>query len=736
MKRTHPRGRHLLSHAQRKRLPISRWVLLALFCIALVLHAQQNPTETFKVEATDVVVDVNVTDRNGHHVPGLTAQDFTVKEDGVPQRIASFSESRDAEPVATGAANSEANRSNSAGALRGSAAHPRLLTVVMDLSDTRPENLRKSGDAVLKYLEKKLSPNDYVAIYYIDRGLRLGLPFTNDLQQARAALQRLGLSTARSSLSSTDRDLVQDQIDELYRRIHREAPLGMAGEAVPSRSAPDVALLQRELQTLRTYLITQNTLQAKAVFVALRAICLSYKDLPGRKNVVLFSQGFLYADDARPQMEAVADAANRSNVALYVIDPVGLEFSSGVLGQGGDNVVSQMVEIAGQGPAAVGEGHGLSKFDNMRNLGESTRNQQLEWLADITGGLMVKNTNDMGPAFARVVDDARDFYTISYQPANKDFDGKFRRIKLELAQRGYQLRYRQGYWAIPHSQAVAITPAAAQMLASVKSSGYKSAFRPELYANLLLAPDGHFVAPVAISFPGEKVPLEKTADGFKSNLMLVLIARDSQGAIASVRQRQWPFEVKPKNKDEFVSKRLTLQTDLRVSKLAPMTLEAIISLPGGVLASGETDLGVRDSAEAEPSLSGVLLTNRAEQAACAENSDPLCLGNVRLVLPAKPQFAANSKLVVYFGANGLALDPQTKKPRIGVDLRLKSGRRLLQSPPAENLQALPGAIPGSVMVLAEFDLRSLDHGNYMVQVTAADLVRKTSAKNEAEFNIE
>lgn len=713
---------------------------MLLGCGVLLLHGQQTSPETLKVEATDVVVDVIVTDKNGRHVPGLTAREFTVVEDGVAQKIASFSESR-VEKQAAPAGPSEP-RKNTDASPQSASRRPHLLTVVIDLADTRPDNLRKSADAVVKYLEKKLTSDDYVAIYYIDRTLRLGLPFTNNLEQARTALAKLGSTITAPHSSASDRSLVQNQIDELYTRIHPEAKLGLAGEAVPSRDNPQVPLLQRELNTLRTFLTTQNTLQAKTVFVALRAICLSYRDIPGRKNVVLFSEGFLYADDARAQMEAVADAANRSNVALYVIDPVGLEISGGVLGQGPDTTISRIADIAGQGPAPVGEGHGVTKFDQMRSLGETARNQQLEWLADVTGGLMVKNRNDLGEAFNRAVDDARDFYSLSYRPINKDFDGKFRKIKLELAERGYKLRYRQGYWAIPHAQAVAMSPAAVQMLASVTSNTYRPAFRPDVYGNLLLAPDGNFVIPVSVSFPGEKVPLEKVeqpttnAVSLASNVMLVLVARDEQGNIVATRQRQWPIKVGKDEKETFPQRTLTLQTDLGVDKLAPLTLQAIVSMPGGILASSETRLSVTDPSTAGPYLSSVMLTTRAEQATCPDTSDPLCVTNVRLIQPAKPQFSPAGKLIVYFVANGLEPDVNTKQPRIGVDMRLKAAGATLKSPVAENITALPGPKPGSVMVMAEVDLASLSQGNYTLQVTALDFVKKTSAKSETAFTIQ
>jgi len=47
-------------------------------------------------------------------------------------------------------------------------------------------------------------------------------------------------------------------------------------------------------------------------------------------------------------------------------------------------------------------------------------------------------------------------------------DGKFHTIKVELPQQhSYQLRYRKGYWAIPRGQAVAMSPAAAQLYSRV-----------------------------------------------------------------------------------------------------------------------------------------------------------------------------------------------------------------------------------------------------------------------------
>ena len=39
------------------------------------------------------------------------------------------------------------------------------------------------------------------------------------------------------------------------------------------------------------------------------------------------------------------------------------------------------------------------------------------------------------------------YYTIYYSPANKNYDGRFRKIKVQLGGKGYTLHYRQGYYA-------------------------------------------------------------------------------------------------------------------------------------------------------------------------------------------------------------------------------------------------------------------------------------------------
>jgi VWFA-related protein len=724
---------------------------LALCAVPAILTQEKPADSNIKVQSVNVVVDLIVTDRHGRHVQGLTAADFKVFEDGVPQKIIGFTPSAGSatEPSSPAVASPDTNvKPVSPAAPAASPAQPHLLTVVLDLADNRPSNTKTSSDAVLHYLDKTLGTGDYVAIYYIDSSLHMALPFTNDLQKARETLQRIETRRPVGTFNGSDRATAQEEINDLYRQAHPETALGaVAGDlqAGSSSGGPGggsgpgnnmAMMMDRQIDTMRTFLNMQNTFQARAVFAALRAICMAYRDMPGRKNVVLFSEGFLYSDDAKSEMEAVAEAANRANVSIYVIDPEGVEINPYGAGTRPTDTIGSRMAAAGAPGANVGQHGGETKFDRVKSVGNISRGDQLQWLADTTGGLMVKRTNDLAPAFSKVLDDGRDYYTIAYLPAKTEFDGKFHNIKVELEQHGYQLRYRKGYWAMPRGQAVFMTPTAAQLIAGFQNGSLKSTLAPDVFADLLLAPDGHYTAPVSVSFPGNKVPLEKEGQEYKGAMTLVLVARDAHHNLLSVSQRGWNVHLNEKEKSDFEKTVVTVRSQLPITDPQSVSVEAILQLSSTAFARGGTNIEVPEPANAGFRLTSILVSDRAEQATCSDPSDSLCFMNVRLRQPAKSRFPSSTKVIVYFAANDLSLDPQTKKPRLGVAFTLKSGNEIVKTASAENIQSLSGPSPNAVLVLAEYDLKSLHAGNYTLQALVSDLVRKTTLSQQSQFVVE
>lgn len=68
-------------------------------------------------------------------------------------------------------------------------------------------------------------------------------------------------------------------------------------------------------------------------------------------------------------------------------------------------------------------------------------------MAAETGGQAFHNTNGIEHAITQAVSQGASYYTLSYAPSNRKFDGKIRNIKVVLNQKGYHVAYRRKYYA-------------------------------------------------------------------------------------------------------------------------------------------------------------------------------------------------------------------------------------------------------------------------------------------------
>ena len=79
----------------------------------------------------------------------------------------------------------------------------------------------------------------------------------------------------------------------------------------------------------------------------------------------------------------------------------------------------------------------------------SAARSRLQLVADRTGGTLnaITRLDEMSRLYALIAADLRTLYTIEYQPANLNKDGKWRSIKVEVTEPGLIARSRQGYFA-------------------------------------------------------------------------------------------------------------------------------------------------------------------------------------------------------------------------------------------------------------------------------------------------
>jgi VWFA-related protein len=724
-----------------------------------------------KVQAPSVVVDVIVTDKKGRPVPGLTAADFAVYESNRPQKIAAFVPPITAPAVAPAAD----SKSEAAPGLEPAPSKPgereardiasvHFITLVLDFGDLQPAHIKHACDAASKYLHKDVAADDFVAIYGIDQSLHLALAFTKDKAQALAALDRLAGRASGGRLTTQARIETEQEIQDLNEEIYglqASSTMGVGATASAPGNGPggggtgagaqaaEVQLEKIELATLMKFLWSQSALQARAVLVALRAIAQAYQNLPGRKNVVVFSEGFLHSPEVEPEIQAVVDAANRANVAFYVIDAGGLVaeyYDASNASPPDPSGTREAYRVSNWSPGDQ-ISTGLRKFDWSAHMGGvDSRHEDLGQVAVATGGLMMKNQNDLLVGLERVDRDLREFYTLVYQPSDLNYDGSFRAIKVEVLKAGLRVRYRQGYWAIPAGEEVTMTPAAAQLVAALANGSVRPSFAPAVNAAELFAPDGKLVAPVRVSLPAKLVRLESEGDRYRGGVTLVLLARDPTGRPVAVYQRFLTLDLTHKQWDEFRKRNLDISARLSLPELKPLTVEGIIQLPSGTVAQGHCEVrpsvaapasdagaGAAPNLDSGPALTSLLLSNSIVPAqGTADPADPLRGENFQIELPDAPRFAPTDKLTLYYGI--MLRDATNQSRHFQVAYTIKSSAGISTSPRIEDLTLLPPQ--NRLLVLKQFDLSRLAPGRYTMEVAIAGASGHGAASTSAGFSIE
>ena len=102
-----------------------------------------------------------------------------------------------------------------------------------------------------------------------------------------------------------------------------------------------------------------------------------------------------------------------------------------------------------------------SKHDNCDVLHIYERDNDgeplLKKLAEATGGRMleVKGIDKLEAALDEISDELHHQYSLGYYPQNKNWDGKFRKIQISAAEKGFKIYARKGYYANPPTPKVA-----------------------------------------------------------------------------------------------------------------------------------------------------------------------------------------------------------------------------------------------------------------------------------------
>ncbi|HEU5336229.1 MAG TPA: VWA domain-containing protein [Terriglobales bacterium] len=584
--------------------------LVLMLCLALLggetpAQVEGRPQYTFRTSSELVLVNVTVRDRKGNLVRGLTAGNFTILEDGKPQRVASF----DVENTETALPTAEQQAKVLTAETAPGTSIPqvdkavlkdhRLVVLFFDLSSMQPEEVDRAVKAAEDYIHKQMAPADLVAVASLDSSLVINQDFTSDRQSLLSAVDGFSSNSGQG---------------------YEEGSTGT------TESTPDTGAPFTPNDTEYNIFNTDRRLEA------LRALAESMGQVDQKKSIIYFASGMDRTGvENQSELRATINAAVRSNVCIYTTDTRGLQ----AMVPGGE---AQQASLRGTAPYS-----GKSTL-NQYKANFSTQ-ETLATLAGDTGGRAFLDSNDLGQVFRRVQEDTSTYYLLGYRTSNPVRDGRFRRITVRVNRPDLKLVYRRGYYApadFRHTDRADRENQLEQELASDLPSTDLPVFLSAGYFRLA---HNKFFVPVSIVVPGWEIPFTRNKEQDRAAIDVLGVVVDTAGRpMAQVRDTvklalRGSLEVRQKN----------VQYDTGVVLPAgKYHLKFIVrENQTGRTGSFETDLIIPDMNKSAVKMSAVVLSAQ-RQPVKGHEDNPLVRGGWELVPNVTHVFSPDQKLYVYY----------------------------------------------------------------------------------------
>jgi VWFA-related protein len=438
---------------------------------ALAAPAAPENASTIKVDVRQVLVPVVVTDRQGHHVSGLTEADFKVFEDGVEQKITAFSvESSGVPQVGPEGTAGPASRPAAANppAPRGAAPQPAVRRTYLVLIDTLHlsfQNFVSAREALVKLFRQERSADSQYVVIALGASPEMVLNVTRDPAAVVAALeskklQKIFLDGRQGSIGGeierfrrdlNDTRLACDVSSDNLMKAKCEA--GMARAFLESG---EIADLDRTLTTsfLREFRFLVSQLAQARDRRTIVLLSDGFQIVPGREAFDLVDAFFPFASHClvppdvpcshnsrqsyarmQDEFEPILKLAAKSNITIDTID------SRGLYGQAAFDASHSANSVVIDG-----------SVDRVERSVAADDGNTLAEIAEATGGTAFHDSNNLVGALQRAFGDSRDYYTIAYVSGNATLDGKFRAIAVRVRDPKAMVNAKRGYWAAPAAQ--------------------------------------------------------------------------------------------------------------------------------------------------------------------------------------------------------------------------------------------------------------------------------------------
>jgi VWFA-related protein len=386
---------------------------------------------TFKERVNVVTVPVVVRDAHGDLVTGLGKDDFELLDNRKPRPITSFAEEQSSGTVSAtleraSAFNSNAPASNNA--VRPSSPHtPRYVAFIFDDIHLETGNLAEVRSAVQRTLAGLLQPMTRVALVTTSGHIVTG--FSADRDQLVTTLNRIQPNPVMKPRSVCP-DISFYQADRIVNNEERDALSAATEDAFIQCGIPEDQpdLARATAQSAARQIVAANEYAARAALRFVQTVVDRMAGLPGERSVILVSPGFM-ARPGSPDTEAIIDRAVRNGIVINALDSRGLAVLPGSSAETG----------------ATGTAHSQIVNRRYENDEQNLQSDVLIQLADATGGLTFRNSNDYDAGLNALTEGPRLIYLLGFSPDNDAHPG-YHRLKVSVRGRhNLDLQARRGY---------------------------------------------------------------------------------------------------------------------------------------------------------------------------------------------------------------------------------------------------------------------------------------------------
>lgn len=685
-----------------------------------------------KVYTEVVQTDVMVFDKQGRFVDGLKREDFELRIDGKLQPVGFFELLKASAPdEEKQLAAARGVRSNVGQTVKGPTVpldRGRLVFFYVDDMHLAPPSLVQTRKLLLRFIDQDLKQNDEAGVISASGGLGFLQQLTDNKAVLRAAAERLTsrAGTAKDSLRPPMSEYQALQID----RGERDTLGYFVDELLRENPKLGRPIAEDEVRGRASAILNQAAYYTKTTLSSLDYLIRSCAKLPGRKLLFLISDGFLVDSrnsDSNDRLRLLISAAGRAAVVVYSIDARGL--------------IASLTDASNPMPADT------SGRLIRGGQGEISATQDaLYSLARDTGGRTLFDSNDLYAAVDNGLKETSVYYLLGWGPERTgEKSSKFRRLEVAVVGRpDLIVRVRRGFFDLERRPITGKPKESAKQKRETQTPAAKLqeaiiAPNPErqipisLALNYLDTPDKGIALSVSIQMPVEFLSLN--SEGGKDSAQV-----DLAGAV---------FDQRGQSGARF-GERVTLsgQTDTVKSGGRQLVHTHMIFLGPGLyqvrVAARDTKTGYLGSARAwveVPDLSNHNLTlsslfvGERPQSSSQDTTvghDPVL---DQLALSVDRRFTRESFLRYLFFIYNSTRSDSNPAPDVLVQTQILRDDQPVFTAPVQKIPTEAGQDLQRLPYAAEIPLERLPAGNYVLRVTAIDRLAKSSASQQARFEI-